>query len=150
MNKLLKFIAAGLGIGLVIAMLAWNYINKKVADISDVKPTLECSSSDILERTAADTAGVNKLIDACVAIKGPVKKINLDEASCTIELGDSNSTSSVVCQIDRRYREQFTQVRTGEEVAIKGTFTGYTVDLDLGLGNTVEMKNCTFHKSISN
>lgn len=147
MIRLLKFILVGLGIGLVVAMLAWNYINKKVADISDIKPTLECSSAEIIEQTSTDTAAVNKLVDACVAITGPVKKINLDDTSCTIELGDTNSTSSVVCQIDRRYRDQFTQLRTGEEIAIKGRLSGYSVDLDLGLGNTVELKNCTLHKN---
>lgn len=150
MNKLLKFIVAGLGIGLVVAILAWNYINKKVADIADIKPRLECSSAEIIERTSSDTAAVNKLVDECIAIKGPVKKVSLDAVSCTIELGDTNSTSSVVCQIDQRYRDQFAQVRSGEELAIKGRLSGYTVDLDLGLGNTVELKNCTLHKNTTN
>ncbi len=126
--------------GIFIAM---KYVNKPVNDYSnqDVKTTF--NFADIMHKVSNDTASLIELKDQLVGIKGLVKKVTSDSISTTLEIGDTNSMSSVICQIDTRYKSDFTAFKPGDAIAVKGIITGYTIDTDLGFGNTVEMNYCT-------
>jgi aspartyl/asparaginyl-tRNA synthetase len=86
---------------------------------------------------------LSELKDKLVGIDGNIKSIKNEANAIAIELGDTNTMSSIICQIDTRYTKEFNQLKTGEHIALKGIITGYTIDTDLGFGNTVEMNYCT-------
>jgi aspartyl/asparaginyl-tRNA synthetase len=99
-----------------------------------------------MEKTTADTSALNILKDVLVAVNGQVKSITKDEKSATIELGDTTSMSSITCQFDNRHLADLTSVKEGSQISVKGNITGFSIDTELGLGNTIEMKSCTLNK----
>lgn len=79
--------------------------------------------------------------------EGLHQKISVDSNSTTIEIGDTNSLSCVICQIDSRHQDEFKSCKVLDPIAIQGFMTGYAIDNDLGLGNTVEMNFCSQFKN---
>lgn len=146
MNKKLKFLLiAVVGIALV-GLGVWKYANKATDDFANKKPDQTFTFQQIMEKTTTDTTSLNKLKDVLVAINGQVKTITKDEKSVTIEMGDASSMSSITCQFDNRHLGDLTSVKEGSQISVKGNITGFTVDTELGLGNTIEMKSCTLNK----
>ena len=80
-----------------------------------------------------------------ILINGPIKNIKRENNDVTIELGDSNTLSSMICQMDQRHLAETNELEAGQQIRIKGKFTGYTLD-ELGLGNTLEMNFCSIEK----
>ena len=125
---------------------AWKFINKSTEDFADKKASQTFSFQQIIDKTLTDTASLNKLKDVLVAVNGQIKKITKDEKSVTIELGDTTSMSSITCQFDNRHLEELRSVNEGSQISVKGNITGFSIDTELGLGNTIEMKSCTLNK----
>lgn len=146
MSKKIKWILGLLLISLIVITFIWKMVNKPVHDYSTQEPQKEFSFNDIMNKVSNDTASLIELKDKLVAIKGKVKKVNIDAESVTVELGDTMSLSSIICQIDKRYTNDFKNLKLDSEIYIQGIITGYTIDTELNLGNTVEMNFCTLKK----
>jgi len=100
-----------------------------------------------MDKTTGDTSSTNKLIGELVEVIGTIKTITRDSASTTVELGDTASLSSIICQIDKRHQDDFNTFKEGQEVVIKGKISGFNIDTELGLGNTIQMNYCSLHKN---
>ena len=87
------------------------------------------------------------MIDQLVVVEGQIKSITKDTKSITIELGDTSSMSSIICQIDNRHQEDFNSSIEGEVISIKGKITSCNIDTELGLGSTVQMNFCSLNKT---
>lgn len=146
MSKKIKWILGLLLISLIVITFIWKMVNKPVHDYSTQEPQKEFSFNDIMNKVSNDTASLIELKDKLVAIKGKVKKVNIDAESVTVELGDTMSLSSIICQIDKRFTNDFKNLKLDSEIYIQGIITGYTIDTELNLGNTVEMNFCTLKK----
>ena len=132
-----------LGVGLLVGAIAWNFVNKPANDYSKQTATKSFAFDDIMNKVSNDTASLIELKDKLVAVEGKIKKINEEEGHITLELGDTISMSSIICQVDSRYTNDFKNLKLGSDIAVQGIITGYTIDTDLGLGNTIEMNFCT-------
>jgi uncharacterized protein YdeI (BOF family) len=146
MNKKLKIFLLVLSVILISAIIVWKFINKATDDFANQKPAQIFTFQEIMEKTTADTSALNILKDVLVAVNGQVKSITKDEKSATIELGDTTSMSSITCQFDNRHLADLTSVKEGSQISVKGSITGFSIDTELGLGNTIEMKSCTLNK----
>ena len=146
MKKNTKIILGLAVIGLLAGAIAWNFVNKPVKDYSKQSAAKSFGFNDIMNKVSNDTASLIELKDKLVAIEAKVKKVNQDGESVTIELGDTTNMSSIICQIDTRYTSDFKDLKPGSDIAVQGIITGYTIDTDLGLGNTIEMNFCTLKK----
>lgn len=146
MNKKLKIFLFIVATALVAGLLVWNYVNKASDDFADKKVDAAFSFEQLIDKTANDTSSLSQLKDKLVGLNGTIKKMNKETNSITLEIGDTTSMSSVICQIDPRYLESFSKIHEGEQIKIKGKLTGFTIDTELGLGNTVEMNFCTLDK----
>ncbi|MBK7762192.1 MAG: hypothetical protein IPI46_02325 [Bacteroidetes bacterium] len=146
MSKSLKIIVAILCIGIVSAFSFWQYVNKPSKDFSNEKVDLLVTVSDILKRLDNDTSTVSQIMNKLMAVDGSIKKISKDAEYITIELGDSSTTSSIICQVDARHTHEFTNVKENDRIVIKGKVTACTFDEDFGLGNTIQMNFCSPYK----
>lgn len=146
MNKKLKFLLIAIVAIALVGLGVWKYANKATDDFADKKPDQTFTFQQIMDKTVTDTASLNKLKDVLVAIDGQVKTITRDEKSVTIELGDASSMSSITCQFDERHLADLTSIKEGSQISVKGNITGFAIDTELGLGNTIEMKSCTLNK----
>jgi hypothetical protein len=146
MNSKVKYgliVIALLGIAIVIVL---KYVNKPMDDYADMEPKATYSFKEIMDKTSNDTSSLNHLVNELVSVKGVIKKIIKDSASTTVELGDTSSTSSIICQIDSRHQASCSFLKEGQPVCIKGKIAGFELDLDLGLGNTMQMNYCSLEK----
>jgi Cu/Ag efflux protein CusF len=146
MNQKLKICLLVIAAIFISALLVWKFVNKETEDFTNQKPTQTFSFQQIIDKTLTDTASLNKLKDVLIAVNGQVKKIIKDEKSVTIELGDTTSMSSITCQFDNRHLNELTSLNEGSQISVKGNITGFSIDTELGLGNTIEMKSCTLNK----
>jgi hypothetical protein len=133
-------------VSLIAAVAVWKFVNKPVNDYSTRKASHHFSFADIISKVSNDTASLIELKDKLVSIDAKLKNVNSEGESLTLELGDSSSMSSVICQVDKRHIKDFADFKPGADIAIQGIITGYTIDTDLGLGNTIEMTFCTLKK----
>jgi len=146
MNKKLKiFLLVFVAIS-ISAILVWKLVNKETADFSNQKPAKSFTFQQIMEKATTDSNTIKQLKDVLVAVNGQIKKITKDEKSVTIELGDTTSMSSITCQFDNRHLDELTTINEGSQISVKGNITGFSIDTELGLGNTIEMKSCTLNK----
>ena len=146
MNKKLKIFLLVITAILISAIIVWKFVNKATADFANQKPAQTFTFQQIMDKATADTSALNKLKDVLVAVNGQVKTITKDEKSVTIELGDTTSMSSITCQFDNRHLADLTSVKVGGQISVKGNITGFSIDTELGLGNTIEMKSCILNK----
>ena len=145
MNKKLKFLLLSIVAIAIVGLIVWQYVNKASDDFYTQKPSHTFTFDQIMEKTSNDTASLSKLKDELVAVSGNIKKIKKDEKFTTIEIGDTSSMSSIICQCDERHLGDLTSLTEGSPISVKGKITGFSTD-ELGLGNTIEMNFTSINK----
>jgi len=130
---------------LVAGIITWRFVNQANTDHAGKKASASFTLTEIMSKSESDTATLNKLKDQLISVNGPIKNIKRDKNDVTIELGDSTTLSSMICQMDQRHLLETNGLEAGQQVRVKGKFTGYNLD-ELGLGNTLEMNFCSIEK----
>lgn len=146
MNSKLKIGIALLLFALIAGIAVWKYVNKSSDDFASQKAESSFTFNQLMEKANSDTAYLSQLKDKLVGINGVIKNIKQEPESLTIELGDSSTMSSIICQIDSRHRSELASKKEGETISLKGKLTGFTIDTELGLGNTIEMNFCSINQ----
>lgn len=146
MNSKLKIGIALLMFALLAGIAVWKYVNKSSDDFASQRAETSFTFNQLMEKANSDTASLSQLKDKLVGIDGVIKHIKQEPESLTIELGDSSTMSSIICQIDSRHRSELTGKKEGETISLKGKLTGFTIDTELGLGNTIEMNFCSINQ----
>lgn len=139
-----KIVSIGLVL-LVVVILAGLYAYfKKSTDYAKQKPDVTIQLNALLAQLDSDTSAVNKMRNQLVLIQNAeVKAIQTDSIMSVIELSTPSSTSVVIAQIDPRYNNTVLTLKSGQTIAIKGILTDYSIDTDLGLGNSLQLNYCT-------
>lgn len=146
MNSKLKIGIGVLLVAFIAGIAVWKYVHKSSDDFSSQRPQAHFSFSQLMEKANSDTASLAQLKDKLVSIDGVIKNIKNEDASLTIEIGDTTTMSSVICQIDPRHRGELETKKDGEKISLKGKLTGFTIDTEMGLGNTIEMNFCSLNQ----
>ncbi len=146
MNSKLKIGIGVLLVAFIAGIAVWKYVHKSSDDFSSQKPEANFSFTQLMEKASSDTASLAQLKDKLVSIDGVIKNIKKEETSLTIELGDPSTMSSVICQIDPRHRSELEIKKEGEKISLKGKLTGFAIDTEMGLGNTIEMNFCSLNQ----
>lgn len=135
------FVLAGVG-----GFIVYKYVNKEAPDLSEGKPEVSYTLTELLEKSS-DTTTLYQYKDKLIAVSGNVKKISKEQNKISLELGDSSTVSSVICQVDDRHVADFSQLAENTSIQLKGVLR--SVDMDesgLGLGNTVQLNYCVINK----
>lgn len=126
--------------------LFWGFVNRSTNDYYRSSPKELFLSYDLMNKMETDTVALNQLIDAFIGITGSVKNIQMDAVSATIEIGDSTSMSSIICQMDTRHLIDLKDIKIGDNISIKGKMNAWQIDQEFGLGNSIQMNFCTLFK----
>jgi hypothetical protein len=125
----------------------WFVVNKNVEDFSTKTPIATFQFHDIISQAESDTASLARFRDQLIAVTGQVKTIVIDSNTITLELGDTTTASSIVCQIDNRYTANFKTMKEGKSLSLKGILRSFEIDNSgLGMGSTLQMNYCTLHQ----
>lgn len=145
MSKLVK-----IGILLILVAIggafAWKIINKEVDDFSNQKPSMSFTFMQLSDLLLNDTSKLSSFKEQLIAVEGMVKKVSKQDKQVSIEIGDSNTETSIVCQMDERYVSSVENVQENQAIKLKGKMTGFQVDTEMGLFNTIEMNYCSLNK----
>lgn len=129
----------------IVALILWLYINKPNTDYSNLKPDAAFSYNTLLKEASVNDTGIfKKYAHMLVAVTGFVKEIKKDSLGIVLQVGDTNSLSSIVCQMDTRYSKDYNTIKKGQLINLKGKITGCSNDKLLGA--TVEMNFCVLQK----
>lgn len=113
MNKR-KYILLFLVVGIVIALLAYNYLYKDHRDISSEKAAFKVTTTEIVSEFNEDAEkATSKYLDKTIQITGKVKEIDSDSFLLDSDIlcyADSTTISSLSKNLD---------------VSVKGRFIGY-------------------------
>lgn len=144
--KIIRIVLVLLLVAVVAGFIAYKFINKSAPDLSDSTPEKVFTWTELIDQSS-DTASLYQFKDKLIAVSGNVKKIAKDLNKITLELGDSNNVSSIICQVDDRHVADFANVKENSTAAIKGLLRSAEVDdSGLGLGNTVQLNYCVKSK----
>ena len=111
---------------------AYSEFNRTTEVISDVKPDMSISASDLIAAFDADETAANATyLDKTVEVTGTVVSIeNVADTAVTVYL-EGTMLNSVACDMDTRTWESRWAPIEGEEITIKGICTGYLTDVVL-------------------
>ncbi len=130
----------------VVGYYIWSEYNRENADVSDSKADVTTSAASLIKEFADDSLTASKkYIDKTVLVSGEVKSV---DTSGVISLGVAGDMSSVQCTMDKRHTLDYSTVKEGTTVSIKGKCSGYeTQEL---LGTDVKMNFCVLQKQNKN
>ncbi len=142
--KKIKLLGLFILSAIVIASIVYSIVNKEVDDLSSKSPDITISMTKLAKMIDIDSIASKALVDKIILIQdAQVKSIEHDHNSTVIELNHSESSSSIICQIDSRYIDDFAKNKANDLISIKGRVSAFTIDTDLGLGNQLELTYCT-------
>ena len=145
MNKKLKILLIAIGTIIILVGGVFMYVNIKKTDYLEKKSFQTFTFQELNNKLENDTSQFLKLRDKLITINAEIKKIIKDSSSISIELGDSTTLSSVVCQFDDRHLNGLYNLKEGNNVSLKGILTGFEKD-DLGIGNKIDLTSCILNK----
>lgn len=132
-------------VGIGAAIYGYMEFTRTRKDLRDITPKFSTTATALIHEFAADELTANKKyngLNVVLAIRGRVTEIECDERdNYTISLGDTASTSTVRCSMDTTGNGNVGRLVKGQDVTVKGYFTGYRPD-ELGLGADVQMHLC--------
>ena len=142
-----KIFSVGLVLIAVAILVGLYAYFKESTDYAKQKPDITIQLKAFLEQLDTDTSAINKMRNQLVLIQNAeIKAIQADSTMSVLELSSPSSSSVVIAQIDPRYNKTVQALKNGQTIAIKGIFTNYTIDTDLGLGNSLQLNYCTLSK----
>jgi ABC-type phosphate transport system auxiliary subunit len=123
---------------LVIALLAfagwkgYQYFYKAPESLVNKEAVSTLTAPQLIQAFEKDSATANKAyLGKVVAVEGVIRAME-PEDGLTIILGEEGSMSSVRCSMDTTQQKEWTELKKGQKVLIKGNCTGYTSDELLG------------------
>jgi predicted extracellular nuclease len=127
MKKILLLVLA---LGIVGAGIGYYMYNKPVASLERKKADVEVTADQLImayetDEKAADAAYLGKVVQ----VKGKVSAVAQEDGTTKIQLETSNPISLIICEMEES--NTITEVKSGDEVTIKGMCSGYLSDVIL-------------------
>jgi tRNA_anti-like len=127
MKKILLLI---LSLGIIGAGIGYYMYNKPVASLEKKKADAEITADQLISAYEADEKAADSLyLGKVVQVKGKVSAVAQEEGTTKIQLETSNPISMIICEMEDSTTG--TEVKSGDEVTIKGMCSGYLSDVIL-------------------
>lgn len=148
-NWLKKF--AWIIIGPVMAFASYKLGEKYVmaetfTSTNDIKADFTVNANDLIrEFISNDTAANNKYREKIIVVNGKTTQVErLSDSTTTIQFADSTG-SYIVFSFEKEQYEQVKEIKTGEEVSLKGSCSGSIHSEILGT-TAITFKRATLNK----
>lgn len=133
-------------IALIIAVLPALYFykeyNRKLADITNVKPAATLNTATIIDRYEKDEIGANnQYLGKTIQVEGTIAEIIHQDTSANVLIGNIGSMHKVSCLLDKRHINLINKYKAGQQIIIKGICTGFLLDVELNRCVIVEKGN---------
>jgi hypothetical protein len=112
----------------------WYEYHRESKSLSRMDAAYTSDAGELIkEFEAADAAAEKKYLGKVVEVKGKVKEVEKDsDGHYTLVIGNAETMSAIRCSMDSAINSELASIKEGEEVTVRGSFTGYQKD-DTGL-----------------
>lgn len=118
-------------LGVIGAGFGYYMYNKPVASLEKKKPEVEVTAGMLLAAYQKDENAANETyLGKVVQVSGKVASITNEAGQIKIQLETPNPMSSIICELENGVETE--TLKPGDEVAIKGSCTGYQSLGDMG------------------
>jgi hypothetical protein len=130
-------------------------IRRSNPNLKNATPDYTVTMPDLFkEITANDSSAKLKYINKVVQITGNVKELLINDSTATVNLGDSASSSLIICQIDNRNKDNIAAIKPNTTITIKGKFAAIKnqntdptfADMGIDLGTNIDVNFCAVMK----
>jgi hypothetical protein len=120
-------------IACMIGLYGYREFNRKVVNLSTVKPQETTSAANLIAAYDVDEAQANKqYLGKTILVTGNIAEINNQQDTLiNILLGNAENIHKVSCIMDIKELENIKKYVVGKPVAIKGICTGFLADVEL-------------------
>jgi hypothetical protein len=109
---------------------AWQQYHRKHADTTDLTATVKKEAMSLIKEFESDeTAASLKYNGKVVSVKGAVLKIEYNNDTRNLILGDGSSATGVICELQPEHKRDADKIIPGQQVSIKGICTGMLLDV---------------------
>ncbi len=122
-------ILIGLALAIIAALWGYKEYNREVERMSSEKTEHSINADEMLQLYESNEEEANsKYLDKIVEVSGVVDKVEKDGDQTNIYLKTSNPVSSVICELEDG-QANVNNIKTGDQITIKGVCTGYLMDV---------------------
>jgi transcription elongation GreA/GreB family factor len=134
---------------LIAGVYGWNEYHRGNESLKNVTAAYTVKADELInEFEKSDAASEKKYLGKVLAVNGTVKQIDKDsDGNYTIVIGSSAAMSAVRCSMDSTISNELMSIKEGEEVAVKGTFTGYQKDETGLLGSDIQLNRAVLNSN---
>ncbi len=128
-----KIILAFLLLGLVAGGIGFYLYFKPVKSFENASPDLSLDAAALVKDFQTDENKANsRYLNKLLEVSGTVSDISEDEKGLTnINLGVDGEMAMVSCSMDTTVRRDFTSIKSGQSVRLKGLCSGMLMDVVL-------------------
>jgi hypothetical protein len=112
----------------------WYEYHRESKSLSSVEAAYTSDAGKLInEFETGDAAAEKKYLGKVVEVKGKIKQVEKDsDGHYILVMGNDASMSAIRCSMDSSLSDGLASIKEGQEVTVKGSFTGYQKD-DTGL-----------------
>ena len=112
----------------------WYEYHRESKSLSRMNAAFTSEAAQLInEFEAGDAAAEKKYLGKVVEVKGKVRQVEKDsDGHYTLVIGNGETMSAIRCSMDSAINNDLALIKEGQEVTVRGSFTGYQKD-DTGL-----------------
>jgi hypothetical protein len=109
---------------------AWKQYYRKHGDTTGLKPIATKEVMSLIKEFESDETGANlKYNGKVISVKGPVLKIENNNDTHNLILGDGSSAAGVICEFQPEHKSDADKIIPGQQISVKGICTGMLLDI---------------------
>ena len=112
----------------------WYEYHRQSKSLSRMDAAFTSDAGQLIkEFEAGDGAAEKKYLGKVVEVKGKIREVEKDsDGHYTLVIGNAETMSAIRCSMDSAINNELASIKEGQEVTVRGSFTGYQKD-DTGL-----------------
>ena len=121
-----------LSIVVIACIYGYQEYTRKLPDTDKLKAAFTLNAADLIRQFTADEAKATvKYSDHVISVQGIIDSVQPADSIGTVFLKDGRSTTSVMCQFDKKDFQEMLGLQKGDLITIKGICSGYLMDVIL-------------------
>ena len=116
----------------IACITGYKEYTRKLPDTAKLKAAFALKAGDLINHFEADeTDAMSKYSDQVLSVQGIINSVHATDSSGAVFLNDEGTTSSVMCQFDKKKFKEILYLHKGVSITIKGICSGYLMDVVL-------------------
>jgi len=108
----------------------WEQYHRKHADTTDLTAIVRKEAMSLIKEFELDEkAASQKYNGKVISVKGAVLKVENNNDTRNLILGDGSSAAGVICEFQPEHKSDADKIIPGQQISVKGICTGMLLDI---------------------